>query len=95
MATPTTPVATQEVELRLVPSATPIVIDLGKKKKKFIKDLKRGQGKLMAEVMAAINEVRIGLGEEANNQQVAPVVLIYKQKRKRRKGGRNMWFPWV
>jgi len=66
----------------------PVIIDLGKEKKGRIKDLKRGRGRLMAEVAAVLGEVRAGLGDDADSKQLVPVLLIYKQKRKRR---RNNW----
>lgn len=93
MVTSVAPANSTEVESS-APGATPIVIDLGKKKKKYIKDLKRGRGKLMTEVSEAVNEVRLGLGEDPSNQ-LAPVVLIYQQKRKGKKRRRNMFFPFV
>ncbi len=63
----------------------PIVIDLGKKKKGRIKDLKRGGGRLMAEVAGVLSQVQAGLGDDAGNKQLVPVVLIYKKKTRRRK----------
>lgn len=73
----------------------PIVIDLGKEKKKRIKNLKRGRGKLMAEVASVIEEVRASMGAEAGGQQLVPVILIYKQKRKGKKNGRSLLFPFL
>jgi hypothetical protein len=70
-----------------VAGIAPVIIDLGKEKKGRIKDLKRGRGRLMAEVAAVLNEVRAGLGDDAGNKQLVPVVLIYKKKNRR--GGRN------
>jgi hypothetical protein len=70
-----------------VAGIAPIIIDLGKEKKGRIKDLKRGRGRLMAEVAAVLNEVRAGLGDDAGNKQLVPVVLVYKKKNRR--GGRN------
>lgn len=64
----------------------PVIIDLGKEKKGRIRDLKRGQGRLAAEVAAVLGEVRAGLGDEANNKQLVPVILIYKKKRRSRNG---------
>lgn len=65
----------------------PIIIDLGKEKRKKIKDLKRGRGKLMAEVAGVINEARMNLGTEADGKEFIPIILIYKRKRKRKGGG--------
>jgi hypothetical protein len=70
-----------------VAGIAPVIIDLGREKKGRIKDLKRGRGRLMAEVAAVLNEVRAGLGDDAGNKQLVPVVLIYKKKNRRR--GRN------
>ena len=70
-----------------VAGIAPVIIDLGKEKKGRIKDLKRGRGRLMAEVAAVLNEVRAGLGDDAGNKQLVPVVLIYRKKNRR--GGRN------
>jgi uncharacterized membrane protein YgcG len=72
-----------------VAGIAPVIIDLGKEKKGRIKDLKRGRGRLMAEVAAVLNEVRAGLGDDAANKQLVPVVLIYKKKNRRRGGNRG------
>ncbi len=61
----------------------PIIIDLGKKRRKAIKDLKRGQGRLMDEVYDAVDQIRARLGADAAKKELVPVVLIYKQKSKR------------
>ncbi|MEW6736396.1 MAG: hypothetical protein AB1489_34205 [Acidobacteriota bacterium] len=71
----------------------PIVIDLGKEKSKRIKALKRGRGKLLDEVAAAVEEVRANLGDEANGKVLVPVVLIYRKKSRRRK--RGIKFPFL
>jgi hypothetical protein len=64
----------------------PIVIDLGKKKKKEIQALKRGEGELAAEVRSAIADVKQSLGAEAASKELLPVVVVYKKKQKN--GGR-------
>lgn len=89
------PVAATTNTPTTAPPVVPIVIDLGKEKKKRIKNLKRGRGRLMAEVAAVLDEVRGNLGEEAGGQQLVPIVLIYKQKRKRGKNGRSLLFPFL
>src|SRR4051812_27649359 len=78
--TPMVATTTQEVT-----GIAPVIIDLGKEKKGRIKDLKRGRGRLMAEVAAVLSEVRAGLGADADSKQLVPVLLIYKKKGKRRR----------
>jgi hypothetical protein len=70
---------------------TPVIIDLGSRKKKAIKRLKNGRGKLMAEVGLAIEQVRAGWADGDQDKNDAPIVIIYKQKKKgkKKKGGMN------
>jgi Family of unknown function (DUF6200) len=68
-------------------TVTPIVVDLGKKKRKQIRALKRGSGKLMDEVGEVLNRVRDSLGSEADLKNLVPVVVIYRQKDSKRRGG--------
>lgn len=75
---PTT--TTQE---RILP---PLVIDLGKTRRKRIKRLKRGRGKLAREVQQVVAEVSASLGDEAHDKEIIPVVVIYRRKRKKRRG---------
>ncbi len=58
----------------------PIVIDLGKVKKKRVKALKRGEGKLVNEVQQAVEQVRASLGPSAEGKELVPVVVVYRQK---------------
>lgn len=67
----------------------PIVLDVGKAKRRDIRDIKRGQGRLMADVHDAVAEVSATAGEAIDDQQLVPVVLVYRKKGRRRKGGRN------
>jgi len=69
----------------------PIVVDLGKAKKKRIRQLKRGQGPLVLEVQDVINEVSASLGEEGSGKQLVPVVVLYRKKQ--RKDYRGGLFP--
>jgi len=64
----------------------PIVIDLGKKRKKQLQELKRGEGKLAAEVQETLAQVRDSFGAEAASKELVPIVLVYKKKLKN--GGR-------
>jgi hypothetical protein len=59
-----------------------MVIDVGKVRQKRIKDLKRGQGKLVIEVAEAVEHVRRGLGPEAAGKQLVPIVLVYRRRRR-------------
>ncbi len=61
---------------------TPIVLDLGKKKRKAIKDLKKGRGKLLEEVQAALAQMKVTLGAEAEGKTILPVIVVYRQKKK-------------
>lgn len=70
---------------------TPVIVDLGKRKRKAIKDLKNGHGYLMDEVDHAVNRARSGLPEAEQNKPVVPVVILYRKKRKRR-GSRSLGF---
>ena len=68
----------------------PIVLDLGKVKRKQIKRLKQGTGPLLDEVHEAIASVRDELADEAEGKELVPVVLLYERKRKKKKG----FFVW-
>lgn len=64
----------------------PIVIDLGRQKKKRIKQLKRGRGKLVERVNEAVAQVRSALGPEAQGKEFVPVAVIFRRGEKCRKG---------
>lgn len=63
--------------------AAPIIINLGKQRRKRIKQLKRSRGVLMDEVMQTLSQVNGQLGAEAAGKVLVPVVLIYREKPKR------------
>jgi hypothetical protein len=65
---------------------SPIIIDMGKKKKKDIKRLRKGKGKLMSDVDNCIQELR-DTGEITSS--VRPVVVVVAQKQTRQR-----WQPW-
>ncbi len=62
----------------------PLVIDLGKLKRKEAKRLKRME-RLPAEVARAVEEVRERLGVEAEGKTLLPVVVLFEKKPKKRK----------
>lgn len=72
--------------------AAPIVIDAGKVRKRLIRELKLGRGRLADEVHDAVAEVYANLRDETEGKEYVPVVLVYKQKR-RRKDDRGGIFP--
>jgi len=68
-------------------ATTPVVLDLGKASKKSIKQLKQGRGKLLDDVQEAMREVRTSLGAQGDGKQFIPVVVLYRKRSKRRRGG--------
>jgi len=71
----------------------PVLVDLGKKRRKQIKQLKRGEGPLVAEVTEVLEHVRAELGADLDGKTILPVVLIYEKKRKRGLGGLDALLP--
>jgi len=67
---------------------SPVILKVGKKKKRAIKDFKRGRGRLMYEIEQTLADVRAALGARAAGKELVPVVMIYRQKQKRR---RRLW----
>jgi len=63
--------------------AAPIVVDLGRRRGKQIKQLKRGEGPLVREVDDVIAQVRAGLAADLDGKTLVPLVVVYKQKKKR------------
>jgi hypothetical protein len=60
-----------------------VIVDLGKKRRRAIKNLKRGTGNAMSEVEEAIDRARARLPEADKHKPVVSVVLIYERKRRR------------
>jgi hypothetical protein len=58
---------------------SPIIIDLGKHRRKRIKDLRRGKGRLTDEVTGCVEELKAA-GTLAGNAQT--VVVVVRQKRR-------------
>jgi cellobiose-specific phosphotransferase system component IIA len=65
---------------------SPIIVNAGKKRRKVIKSLKRGRGKLMNEVSQVIEEARSGLSGDTEAKEIVPIVVIYQKKSKRKRG---------
>ena len=62
--------------------AAPVIVNLGKQRRKRIKQLKRSRGKLMDEVMQTVAQVNSQLGADAAGKVILPVVVIYREKRR-------------
>jgi hypothetical protein len=71
-------------------SIDPIVVDMGKKSRKQIKNLKRGKGRLVDDVAAVVDEVKANWGSNSAGKEFVPVVIVYRKKSKR---GRGSWLP--
>jgi hypothetical protein len=69
-----------EVQTSKVASETPIILDLGKKKRKQIKQLKKGTGKLMTEVQDCIQELKQA-GRVADHSR--PVIVLVRERRRK------------
>ena len=70
----------------------PVILDLGKTKRKNIRQLREGRGKLVGDVEDAMKEITTTLGEQADGKQFVPVVLVYRKKAKKSRGGGGL-FP--
>lgn len=62
----------------------PILINLGKQKRKRIKRLLKGRGKLLDEVEDVVLEAASMLDEELEGKVIIPMVLVYEKKPKRK-----------
>ena len=72
------------------PVTAPIVIDVGKQRRRLIRQLARGEGPLMTEVHDIIDAVRAELGDGLDGKTLVPLVIICRPKRRRR---RSEMFP--
>jgi hypothetical protein len=71
-----------------VPAGAPIIVDIGKKRRKQIKQLREGRGKLMDKVNGLLDELRTA-GSISTSAQ--PVVVVVQEKRK----ARSLRWPFV
>ncbi|HVV81887.1 MAG TPA: hypothetical protein VHE35_02365 [Kofleriaceae bacterium] len=64
------------------------VIDVGKQKKRAIKDLKAGGGPLASEVLSVAAAVDVdGSGGGSPARNTVPVVFLFEKKKKKTRGG--------
>jgi hypothetical protein len=60
----------------------PVVLDLGKRRRKQVKQLRRGEGKLLDDINGAVEELRTAGTLSAVGQ---PVIVIVREKRRKTK----------
>ena len=72
--------ASKTDDLNTAPAANPVVVDIGKQKRKQIKQLRQGKGKLLDEINSSIQELRTVGNISATAQ---PVIVIVREKRRR------------
>jgi Family of unknown function (DUF6200) len=65
-------------------TADPLIVDLGKHKRKQIKQLRQGRGRLLDEIKSSIEELRT-TGNVAAGAQ--PIIIVVREKRRRMGGG--------
>lgn len=63
----------------------PIIINMGKQRRKRIKRLLSGRGKLWNEVEGVIEEVGTQLGDELEGKTIVPLILVYRRRPRRRR----------
>ena len=68
----------------------PVILDLGRTRRNRVRQLKKGRGKLLEDVKDALAEATEALGEQAEGQQLLPVILIYRRRRRKRNRGRGI-----
>jgi hypothetical protein len=63
-------------------ATSPVLLDLGKQRRKRIKQLRRREAKLMDEINGCIEELRTAGTVNANCQ---PIVIVVREKRRKTK----------
>lgn len=63
----------------------PLVIDLGKLKRKTARRLKKGEEALTDRIQGALDETLKKLGPEVEGKEVLPIVMLFEKKPKKRK----------
>jgi len=76
---------TEETTNTSTEMTSPVIIDLGKQKNRSLKNLKKGKGKLWDEVFEVVEEVKDTLGADADGKVLVPIVMIYREKPKRKR----------
>jgi hypothetical protein len=76
---------TEETVTTSTEMTQPVIIDLGRQRRRALKNLKRGEGKLWDDVLDVVEEVKDLLGTDAEGKVLVPVILIYRERARRRR----------
>jgi len=76
---------TEESVKTLTEMTQPVIIDLGKHRRRALKELKKGEGKLWDEVLDVVDEVKDMLGTAAEGKVLVPIILLYQERSSRRR----------
>lgn len=88
MAATTSPVSAEHITPSDKPDrSAPVVLDLGRQRRKKIKQLRRGEGRLLDDINGAIEELRTVGTIGALSQ---PVVIIVREKARKAKSIFNL-----
>lgn len=79
------PAPTEEPEAEHVEVVTPVVVEMGKLSRKQLRAFKNGEGPLMNDVLDVLEEVAVGMGEEAESRTFVPVVMVFEKRPKKKK----------
>lgn len=60
----------------------PILVDLGKKKRKKVKKMRKGRGPLMGVIEDTVTELR---SQNQIDENAKPIVIVVREKKKRQK----------
>lgn len=63
-------------------NTAPVVLDLGKRRRKQVRQLRRGEGKLLDDINGAVEELRTAGTLSATAQ---PVIVVVREKRRKAK----------
>ena len=69
-------------------AANPIILDFGKQKRKQIKQLREGKGRLLDEVNTSLKELRAAGNLSASAQ---PVIVLIREKPRKMMGPLGSW----
>ncbi len=69
----------RDAEERPAAEIPPIIVDLGRKRRKLVKQLRKGRGKLMDDISRVIQEMKDG---GAITSSAQPVVVVIREKPK-------------